>query len=226
MPLIPQSDVSPADWFVDADADWWTKVILGPPGFEAYARVLYDLDEEAPIESGERMRADLHAVLVRHTATPEDCYFALWDGWGDMEGGRRDIGLRYAVTYGSSRLVRWGARLKTARAKRRNYAPAFAQSFLDGQKVSVPNRDFYLFSGSVGDPVDWGAADYARGLPRDHSTPPALMWPADRSWFVAGDVDPDWIGVGGSQALIDEILAAERLDVVPTTYGPDQPEYR
>ena len=37
-----------AAWFVEADADWWTKVTLGPPGFAAYARVLHNLDEGAP----------------------------------------------------------------------------------------------------------------------------------------------------------------------------------
>lgn len=36
----------------------------------------------------------------------------------------------------------------------------------------------------------------------------------------------DWIGLGGTQDLIDALLADPGLDAVPTAYGPDQPEYR
>ena len=39
-------------------------------------------------------------------------------------------------------------------------------------------------------------------------------------WFDVG------VGGVGTQALIDALLADPRLDAVPTTYGPDQPEYR
>jgi hypothetical protein len=42
--------------------------------------------------------------------------------------------------------------------------------------------------------------------------PPTLIWPADHSWFVAGDVDLDSTYVGGSQALISRILAEPDLE--------------
>jgi hypothetical protein len=52
------------------------------------------------------------------------------------------------------------------------------------------------------------------------------MWPADHAWFVAKDVDPDWIGVGGTQALIDEILTAPGIDAAPSAYDATDWESR
>lgn len=226
MSLRPLSDVSPADWFVEADADWWTKVILGPPGFEAYVRVLYNLDEEAPGDVNEHIGPSLRDILTHHTTTSDDCFFCLWDGWGGFEGGPEDIGLRVALFGDPTPAERKEARELVAAHQRIDYAPAFGDAFVHGPKVTVPNRQFYLFTGPLEEYVDWGAADYADELPRTYEDEPALLWPSDHAWFVACDVDPDWIGVGGTQALIDELLADERLDVVPATYGPDQPEHR
>lgn len=227
MPLRPLSDVSPADWFVDSDAPWHVKVGLGPPGFEAYARVFYDLDEDAPADTDERLRSDLRDVLAGHTTTPGDCFFALWDGTAvSLRGGRQDIGLRWFVPKGAAPADIREAKRLTAAAKLVDYAAAFAQSFLYGPKVAVPNRDYYLFAGSLFEPLDWGAADYAPGVPRDLPSDPALMWPADHACFAASDVNADWLGVGGTQALIDELLADRRFDAIATGYGPEQPGYR
>ena len=42
--------------------------------------------------------------------------------------------------------------------------------------------------------------------------PPALIWPADRAWFVAGDVDLDSTYVGGTAALITALLGHPGLE--------------
>ena len=44
-----------------------------------------DVDVVAPDETAQ-LRVALE-TLTRHTRTPDDCYFCLWDGWGDIEGG-------------------------------------------------------------------------------------------------------------------------------------------
>jgi hypothetical protein len=49
---------------------------------------------------------------------------------------------------------------------------------------------------------------------------PNLIWPADRSWFIASEVDFDSTLVGGSRALIGALVAAadfEVLEVEPDT---------
>ncbi len=42
---------------------------------------------------------------------------------------------------------------------------------------------------------------------------PSIFWPDDESWCVATEIDLFCTYVGGSRALIDELLADERLEV-------------
>ena len=46
---------------------------------------------------------------------------------------------------------------------------------------------------------------------------PNLIWPDDRAWCVATEVDYRWTYVGGSGPCIAEILAERRLETLPTT---------
>ncbi len=51
-----------------------------------------------------------------------------------------------------------------------------------------------------------------RGFGGFGSGSPTLLWPADRAWFVAGDVDLDSTYVGGTSDLIDDLLARSDLE--------------
>jgi hypothetical protein len=224
MVLTPCSELSAAGWIMTGDRPWQELVRFGPPGFPAYARVLFlpdpvadgqresDVEIDAgPFSETEQLRTVLE-VLTPHTRTPDDCYFCLWDGWGaDIEGGD-------------------GARVLDRRkgTVRRGpvIAPAFPPSVLNGPKVVVPNRAYFLFQGAVSDFGDWGAADMWPGQPRLQVPDPAFIWPADHAWCVANDVDPHWAGVGGDVSAIDQLLTDPRLDVVPTDPREEQPSYR
>lgn len=46
-------------------------------------------------------------------------------------------------------------------------------------------------------------------------TSPSLIWPADRSWFLASEIDFDSTLVGGTKDLADAILASEELEAWP-----------
>lgn len=98
--LTPCSDLSAAGWIMFSDRLWQQLVCFGPEGFPAYARLRFlpdpayegqsendvDVDEDAPTETA-LLRAALQ-TLARHTRTPEDCYFCLWEGWGsELQGG-------------------------------------------------------------------------------------------------------------------------------------------
>jgi hypothetical protein len=48
-----------------------------------------------------------------------------------------------------------------------------------------------------------------------HRDGPNLWWPDDRSWCVASEIDFPYTYVGGSQELIEEILADPSLEALP-----------
>jgi hypothetical protein len=138
--------------------------------------------------------------LRRHTATPEDCVFAFWEGWRT-----------------ASRLTRIATfvdglpdvRVVPPAAQERATPPPVG-------RLSLPGRVYALFRGSL-DIVDrfgdWATEDilFVRS--------PNLFWPADRAWFVATEVDFDPTLVGGSIALLDDLLRSsvlETTEVEPT----------
>jgi hypothetical protein len=221
--LIPCSDLSAADWIMASDRPWEQLVSFGPARFPAYARLRFlpdpayegQSENDVDVDDAHDETAQLRAVLrtlTRYTRTADDCYFCLWDGWGNgIEGGEGARSLDYQTgTVSRGPLI----------------APAFPPSVLHGPKVVVPNRAYFLFRGSVSDFGDWGAADPWPGQPRQNMPDPAFIWPADHAWCIANDVDPHWAGVGADGSAIDELLADSRLDVVPADRSQDQPYYR
>ena len=128
---------------------------------------------KAPPPSGDLPPATLAAlcdVLSRHTTTPDQCYFGVWDGYG------------------------WIPRGPVA-------------------KLEVENRAYLLFQGrlsGVGEIGYWMGGYFRQQAPH-------LLWPADRSWFVAGDTDLDSTYLGGSSELIRELLADARLEAWPVS---------
>ncbi len=80
-------------------------------------------------------------------------------------------------------------------------------------KLEVENRAYLLLRGPI------SGVDQIGSWMGNHFQPqaPDLLWPADRSWFVAGDTDLDSTYVGGSTGLIGELLADVRLEAWPVS---------
>jgi hypothetical protein len=215
MPLRPLADVSPADWFVGDAAPAALRHHLGPSGFESYVRVLHspmgpDADRyEGHLE--EHLLRALCEVLSAHTTTPDDCYFGLWDGFGELYGGE-------AVSFltAFSGPMRWPGRIFGKEKPPPPSPPAFPLSVLEGPKVAH-GLDFLLFGGPLSAAGEWGATSYGHAIRRDINSP-NLMWPADRSWFVTTHIDSTWTGVGGTRELTDALLRDDRLEVVRSRY--------
>lgn len=106
------------------------------------------------------------------------CWFALWEGYGWINGAV--AGLRREQTRG------FGSRERPAQT-------------LDNPKVVLPNRAYHLFSGELTAALTMGW---------DTPQSPSLFWPADRSWCVATEIDFDSTLVGGTRALIDGVMAS------------------
>jgi hypothetical protein len=139
------SDISAADWIV-GDVPWTQLATFGPTGFAAYGRLRFlsdpsyegqrekDADRDGAPCAAEQWQA-LFELLVAHTPAPDDCYFALWDGWGFPESTRRlpkfsiTRGARfparsYFLFHGSlSDAGHWGAEFSSAGPP--PYEPAF-----------------------------------------------------------------------------------------------------
>ncbi|MDQ1628335.1 MAG: hypothetical protein QOI54_2079 [Actinomycetota bacterium] len=226
MTLRPCSDLSAAAWITGSDLSWDRLVTFGPSGFPAYGRLRllpdpeYPGQQEADAETGEddasesgRLAAVLQ-VLSRHTSTPEDCYFCLWDGWGSSSDSGDHVGMV------DGRMIDLPGGIA-----RPGLAPSSPSSIPRAPKVVVPNRAYFLYRGDVSELGDWGRAETWPDRPRP-DTPPAFVWPADHAWCVANDVDPHWVGIGADTRAIEALTAHPLLDVVPADPREDQPSYR
>lgn len=180
-----------ADWLLDSDTPPLQLITFGPMGFDCYARLRFIPDPTGPgqeeadaVTSADRMsdieqtRRALHR-LAAFTATPDECYFGVWDGYSDIE------------------------------------VPTSAP------RIELPHRRYALLAGSVSDMDDWEGLGTG-GL----CAPPAFVWPADRSWCFASDVDPHWAGIGATPAAVGALLKETGLDVVIAEPGEPQPAYR
>lgn len=83
-------------------------------------------------------------------------------------------------------------------------------------RIEIPWRDSFLIEGPLSELAQW--YDDLGVNPYDH---PSFIWPADRAWCIAADVDPHWAGVGGKASAIDALLAVPSLDCV--TADPEEP---
>jgi hypothetical protein len=211
MPLCHEPDVSNADWFTDRGEPWTQLCSIGPSGFARYARLFHpagpddDVNDPHHLENLEGnldpdVLGRLLRVLARHTTTPQDCFFCLWDGFGDIHGSP-SVGV---LT--SSRTRRAGHQPMLT------VAPAFPPEVLNGPRVSIPARSYLLFRGPLSQAGQWGAADLVPGRLRPINSP-NLIWPADHSWFVATDIDLPWTGIAGSAELVQDLITDESLDV-------------
>jgi hypothetical protein len=95
---------------------------------------------------------------------------------------------------------------------------------LDGPTFALPHRAYHLLHGTLADLDGWAGADLWEWPGAAY--PPAFVWPADRTWCIARDVDPHFAGVGATAAAIDDLRARPGLDVVLLPPGTEPPFYR
>jgi hypothetical protein len=237
--LTVTADLAPADWIATSTLDWSRLIEFGPSGFPAYARLRFMPDpsypgqseNDAPDEGEERYawRTRQWGVLMRllgaRTSTPGDCYACVWDGYGSSDAGEPP---RAPQGSGDS-LRRMPERYRDDPTGHWTVAPSAPRTPTRTPKLVVPNREYYLFRGTVDDVARWEDARYSPELRVEHlrvNAPElAFVWPADRAWCVAFDVDPHWAGIGASVEAVDALVADENLDAVPADPGADQPHY-
>ena len=135
---------------------------------------------------------ELCIVLSQHTSTPDECFFAMWEGWGQLRGGHARV---------------W----PTSDGRGVPAAPLLSPEELDVERVRMPQRNYLLMSGPL-----TAVSDLARydGPNAWVSQSPALIWPADGSWCLATEIDFDSTLVGGPRPAIGKILSSPSLEAM------------
>ncbi|WP_211320852.1 hypothetical protein [Arthrobacter livingstonensis] len=150
---------------------------------------------------------------------PDPAYECLSENDADAEGVLSETGVLQAV------LTVLASHTSTQVDCHFAFWDGWAQE-LDGPRVAVPNRSYFLFHGSVAEPLEWDIPSSGRPSPRQWTPDPAFVWAADHAWCVANDVDPHWAGIGAGVGAINGLLADPRLDVVVADPAGEQPSYR
>ena len=102
-------------------------------------------------------------------------------------------------------------------------------SILDGPTFELPGRSYFLFTGPLTAEDNWGVDGFTQS--------PNLIWPDDRSWFVATEIDWDSTLIAGSEHLVAAIEGVPGLETVRVqphddlswagdTLNPDNPPNR
>jgi hypothetical protein len=244
--LRPVADVSPADWVVAGVGPFGSGVgALVPHGFEAYARVLHPAlaAGDRPVTwaqvaawSGRVVHprvqfgalaaavpgmgggaapwevspepgsmppdtlARLCEVLAAHTGAAGRCWFCVWDGYGPTSGPHA------SVSFSAEDDSLAGSAEPEPEVI---LPPEFPPDVINGPRVRLPERSYLLLEG----PLD-AAGEVAMGI---FPQSPNLFWPDDRAWCVATEIDLDSSYLGGSAALVRDLLADGRLEAVPAS---------
>lgn len=234
--LIICVDTSPADWIITSAVPWQRLVEFGPAGFPAYARLRYlpdpgyagqsendadhDGDEMAELRS--RQWARLFGTLASHTATAEDCYVCVWDGYADNGPTPPSLPDQFAGAPG-----RMPLRYSDAPGGLWPPTPTPPRPEPTTPKVTIPHRAYFLFHTSVTEAGGWDSTVelWVEDL-RLRAPELAFVWPADRAWCVAFDVDSHWAGIGAEARVIGQLVTNPGLDAVNADPAADQPRYR
>ena len=82
---------------------------------------------------------------------------------------------------------------------------AFVREDRKAPRLRLPDRPYIVLAGPLSAaPMISNASGFE----------PQLIWPADRAWCLASEIDFDSTLVGGSRQLVDEIVSAQRFEAL------------
>jgi hypothetical protein len=215
--VAPSVDVAEAGWIAGRLSSFDSGVVTSvvPGGFEAYARVLHPLDESVRGQRPARW-ADVAAwsgvELVPGIDFPE---IAMPEhepaGAEPWPGQVPEVGTLHRADAEALTTI---LALHTSSPERCwfcTWEGWGALVFDDGPRVELPGRNYALSVGPL------AALPSLIDAQKDYS--PNLWWPDDRAWCVATEIDLAWTYVGGSRALVNDVLAHPGVETQPA--APD-----
>lgn len=87
-----------------------------------------------------------------------------------------------------------------------------AQRFPGAAHLETQGRGHFLLRG----PLTGALSSVAVAGPEQPAA--GLWWPADRTWFVATEIEFEWTFVAGSSKLIESLRTDDRLEVTSTSF--------
>ncbi|MCX4760296.1 hypothetical protein OG562_04725 [Streptomyces sp. NBC_01275] len=218
---VRTADLGPADWLTErapGHGDFGTVAGVAAPGFAAYARVLHPAAlDERPVRwaavaaargLGTRPGADWHEVAGLDRDYHNACAYGLPGVWDEHPAeGPTPPAVAQALIPVLARHTRTPERCWFGLWN------GYGRWDFDGiPSFPTPGRDEVLLAGPLAEAVSPVSLNEFAELPD-------LWWPQDRAWCLGGDVDLVSTYVGGSPALIAELLAAPELEAHPVSPG-------
>ncbi|MDR7253631.1 hypothetical protein J2X46_002621 [Nocardioides sp. BE266] len=139
-------------------------------------------------------------VLARHTTSPGRSIVGFWVGYGVWPVAWHTLPTAPGPGRESYLFERPVSEVVTLCAE----APAVAYA------LGTPTGTSMV----IGGPPPTADEEFEIWAPHQWQSPSA-WWPADRAWATSNDTDLDSTLVGGTRALVDDLLADERLEVLP-----------
>jgi hypothetical protein len=235
--IEPVDGAAAGAWILPAlNGDWGGQVKnLVPQIYEAYARIFHPAQDEEgnPVtwaEVASRLGTIAHPEMQWHAIVgsydPTNFTDKRWPGGdpgrGELDDEDLDVLCRFLADHtGTPDSVYFGmSTIHSGVIEEWPDAPQHEQThrqwvILKGplaavDQITLSSRhgfSFVFYSAGHGPPPDEPAERSLREAP-------SLIWPEDRAWFVASEVDFDSTLVGGSRALIDALLAASELEAL------------
>lgn len=161
----------------------------------------------------------LATLLSRHTETPERCYLALWDGFGQLPNSWRTAPT--VALPGHDYLLFGPTSIGTVPDHAVDFEVAGWEEESDSP-TGIAWRVTARLDSDEPAPIDPQAAsaEFARQMREQHATQsPTLWWPEDHAWIVLSEIDFDSTLIGCSVPLRDALLADPDLECLEV--GPD-----
>jgi hypothetical protein len=179
------NDLSPADWIFknlspDSDDEFTPLSTLIPKGFQSYISIRHDnaLFEE---DSGSTIDWEIFTKnLISFTTTPDDCFYALWNGYGmNFLENQAELFVRLNAEHTPVPLRKDEIRY-----------------------LEFPlQREYLLFQGKLLESLNLNFND-----PLWHGRArPNWAWPTDKSWIYFNEIDFEVTLLAGSEELISAI---------------------
>lgn len=204
------------------DGDWRTRV--APDGREFTAPNEGHMSPE--------LLAAIAAHLVEHTSTPDAGCVAVWEGWGGLLGGYGGNGRGFIEITGEppSEPMWWSSLRQNFENpfRKAKWQPGILSDEISkGARFELPDRAHVLFSAApaiFADPAWLLDAPWRDREAEGHGFPPdaqhpSILWPADRAWVLASEIDYDSTIVAGSGGLIRAICSDPAIEALPIREG-------